>query len=469
MNKKPFIISFLILLVFSSPTIALGASVSVGHELNLFDSHSQRIPSEIDYTFIWEDYVGAPGLIYGDDALVWGSSFGPYHNYSEQTTKLQSLETAFPDIIDLFSIGKTYFGRDIHCVRITDESVTQTKSEILIVAQHHAREQITVENALYFIDKIVNDSLDPSSGISGLLQRKAIYVIPSLNIDGAELMSQFPWQRKTARPIDEDGDGTADELEASDIDNDGYIECLYQNFGDNSNPDWRVVGYEGIDLDGDGKTGEDLPGGVDPNRNYPFQFGNQSGASADPNSEVYHGIKAFSENCTARLRDFVLQRNFVTAVSLHSGTTAVLAPWAWSNKLPTGEDGERYNTTGYQLQTLTGLSFEYLYPSTGEWGDWMYGRDNSTTKLAFTLETYGNEEAIQGYYNETTSTWHERGIWDMFNPQANLVIYNCHSVYKGLLFLVEYEEPSFTPGFQFWIFIPVIAFFIACTILRKRK
>ena len=126
MNKKPIIISFLILMILLCPTIILSTSVSVGHELKLFDSHSQRIPSETDYTFIWEDYVGAPGLIYGDDVVVWGSSFGPYHNYSEQTTKLQSLETAFPDIIDLFSIGKTYFGRDIHCVRITDESVTQT-------------------------------------------------------------------------------------------------------------------------------------------------------------------------------------------------------------------------------------------------------------------------------------------------------------------------------------------------------
>ncbi len=466
MNKKSFMISFFVLIVFSSPAVFLNVSVSVGYELNLSNSHSQRTKNVSDYTFIWEDYVDAPGPQQGDDVIAWGSSFGPYHNYSEQTTKLQSLETAFPDIIDLFSIGRTYFGRDIYCVRITNESVTLTKSEILIVAQHHAREQITVENALYFIDKIVNDSLDPSSSISVLLQKKAIYVIPSLNIDGAELMSQFPWQRKTARPIDEDSDGTDDEFEAADVNGDGYIEALYQEV---SADNWEIIGYEGIDLDEDGKIGEDKPGGVDPNRNYPYQFGNQSGASADPNSQVYHGPEPFSENCTARLRDFVLQRNFVTAVSLHSGIEAILAPWAWSNKLPTGKDGALYNTTGYQLQALTGLSFDYLYPATGDWGDWMYGRSGSNTKLAFTFETYGNESALNGEYNETTFLYHERGIWDYFNPPADRVISNCHTVYKGLLYLVEYEYPTFTPGFQFWILIPVITFFVTLTILQRRK
>jgi hypothetical protein len=387
------------------------------------------------YSFIWDEYDGAPGDQQGDDSVIFGPSYGPYHNYSELVTKLRNLNTTYPEIIELFSIGKTYFEREIYGVRITNESNTLSKTEVLIVGQHHAQEQVSVENALYFIDKVVFDFFSSSTKIQNLLNTKAIYVIPSLNIDGAELVSQFPWQRKTVRPIDEDGDGVDDEYEAQDTNKDGYIDRLVDGSS-------NFIGYEGLDLDQDGIIGNDEPGGVDPNRNYAYQFGNLNGASDNPSAWNYYGPQAFSENCTARFRDFVIQRNFITAVSLHSGMdyTMILGPSAHKGVLQVGIDRDLYFSTGTKLQELTGFSFETGgagYAVSGAWDDWMY---SNGTLLAFTFETYGNPSGYFTIYNETTGYHHQRGVWDYCNPPANEVIDNSAQTYPGLLFMAE-EAP----------------------------
>ena len=392
------------------------------------------------YRFIWDEYDGASGDQSGDDSVVFGSSFGPYHNYTELVTKLKSLNTTYPEIIELFSIGKTYFGREIYCVRLTNESIMLPKTEVLIVSQHHAREQITVENALYFIDKVVYNWIKSMPTIEVLLQTKAIYVIPSLNIDGSTVMSQFPWQRKTTRPIDEDNDGISDEYEALDTNEDGYVDYIWEDLG---NDNWNFIGFEGIDLDDDGKIGNDMPGGVDPNRNYAYQFGNLTGASNDPSSQGYHGLEAFSENCTARFRDFAIQRNFISAVSLHSGVELFGGPWSYLGTHVSGRDWDMYLSIGTKLQELTGLTFATeFYPASGEWGDWMYGRSNGTL-LEFTFETYGDFSSIYSEYNEVTGYYHDRGVWDAFNPPADKVIDNCAQIYPGLLFIAD-EAPYLT-------------------------
>ncbi|MFX0207674.1 MAG: M14 family zinc carboxypeptidase, partial [Candidatus Hodarchaeota archaeon] len=420
------------ILIFTIP-------ITYSYTLILTSSRSESInsiefQSNQEYPFIWEEFEDAPGDQSGDDSVVFGPSFGPYHNYSELVYKLKKLNTTYPEIIQVFSIGKTYFGREIYCVRITNESITLPKTEVVIVSQHHAQEQINVEEALYFIEKVVVDFYSSSTTIQTLLNTKAIYVIPSLNIDGAEFMSQNPWQRKTLRPIDEDGDGIEDEYEVQDINGDGYVERMYDESG-------NFIGDEGMDLDEDGQIGNDKPGGVDPNRNYAFNFGKIPGASDNPTAWNYHGPYAFSENCTTRFRDFVLTRNFVTAVSLHSGMqyTMILGP-SHEGAMPGGIDRDLYISTGTKLEELTGFTLEMeggIYATSGVWDDWMYSNGNL---LAFTFETYGNPEAYSSDYNAATRYYHHRGVWDFCNPPGDRVIENCVQTYQGLLFMVE-EAP----------------------------
>ncbi len=434
MYKLHLSLSLLIGLIFScSIFIIYGVESEIAANqtdvLNLLSSSQIRD----GYPFLWEEFEDAPGDQQGDDSVVFGPSLGPFHNYTELVTKLKTLNTTYPEIIQVFTIGKTYFGREIYCVRITNESIILPKTEVLVIGQHHAQEQINVENALYFIDRLVYDYFTSSSPIQPLLNTKSIFVIPSLNIDGAALLSQNPWQRKTSRPIDEDGDGVEDEYEVQDVNMDGYVDGLY----DESN---NFVGYEGLDLDGDGVSGNDIPGGVDPNRNYAYNFGNQSGASDNPSAWNYHGPRAFSENCTARFRDFVMARNFITAVSLHSGMDyAMLLGPGHEGVLPGGNDRELYISTGTKLTELTGFTLEMngAYTTSGVWDDWMYTND---TLLAFTFETYGDPSSYGSIYNSTTGFYHHRGVWDYCNPPTDVVIENSAQTYPGLLFMAE-EAP----------------------------
>jgi hypothetical protein len=182
--------------------------------------------------------------------VFWGESLGPYHNYDELSDKLQDLNSSFPDIVEVFSLGKTYHDRNIWCVRITKESVTKTKTEFYVDAAHHARELISVENSLYFIDKLLYSF--QNGEYEDLLETTEIYVIPMLNPDGISIMHIFPEQRKNLHPIDDDNDTRLD---------DEYEEVYFWNETSN------MAEINATHIDADGTTGEDRPGGVDLNRN----------------------------------------------------------------------------------------------------------------------------------------------------------------------------------------------------------
>ena len=75
-----------------------------------------------------------------------------YHSYPEMVADIHAVEAAHPDIVQVFSIGKSYQGRDIWAAKISDNVATdEAEPEILFDALHHAREHLTVEQALYLL------------------------------------------------------------------------------------------------------------------------------------------------------------------------------------------------------------------------------------------------------------------------------------------------------------------------------
>ena len=400
-----------------------------------------------DYVFIWDEFYNASSDIKGDDSLAFGPSLSNFHNYTEIILKLNSLESNFPEFIDVFSIGTTYLGHEIYALRITNEEINTKKKEILIVAQHHAREQITVENALYFIDKIINDTINQDENIINLLNDKEIYVIPSLNIDGSLLISSFPYQRKNVNGLNLSGGEMFDklsltipEIEPKDIDGDGYISSFYREESVNV---WNFTGYEGIDLNGNGRIGEDVSGGVDPNRNYDYDFANPDIASLNPESQGYCGEYPFSEKCTKNLKIFVKDHSFETVVSLHSGIQAIYYPQVNYYK---ENYKEEFDVQNYENVTSSLRNILWNYPSGhvpegGLFSPWMYW-ENKDNRIAVCFETYGNNSAFKEEYNSSTGLYRRWGIWDLFNPPANKVIENSELIFKGLLFLAKYLNPE---------------------------
>src|SRR5437667_1353809 len=95
-----------------------------------------------------------------------------YHNYTEMVSDIHAVETAHPDIVHVFSIGKSYQGRDIWAAKISDNVATdEPEPEIMFDALHHAREHLTVEQALYLFHLLV-DNYGTDTQITNLVDRR---------------------------------------------------------------------------------------------------------------------------------------------------------------------------------------------------------------------------------------------------------------------------------------------------------
>jgi len=296
-----------------------------------------------------------------------------YHNYTEVTTILLALNDTYPNIVDVFSIGKSWWNQDIYCVRLTNESEQKPKPEVFFVGYHHAREQISSELPLYFVVyTATNFGLNET--ITELINNCEIYVVVAL------------------------------------MNGNGFVDQLI----DYTNPEQpRFIRWEGTDNDGDYRYAEDWIGGVDLNRNYGYAW---EGGVTNPRSEVYRGPAAFSEPETQAIRDFVLRHDFMYAISFHSGIELILYPWAHTYDPP--PDEAEFIEIAQGLSSVTGGT-PYgqsisLYPTHGVWDDWMYG---SAGVLALTCEIFANEtwEGTAQPGSDPNTVW-EGGLKYWFNP-----------------------------------------------------
>ena len=411
MNRKAFaVVAILLFVNYQTLSVTIDASIP---------SHIKKQESE-SYQWIWEELSSAPSSIIGEDVVFWGESLGPYHNYTEISSKLSLLNSTFSEFVDLYSIGQTWHGRDIWCVKLTNETITTPKTEFYIVGAHHARELISVENCLYFIDKIIYET---GFGLyENLLTSTEIYIIPMLNPDGLSIMHFYPEQRKNLRPIDDEGDNT------TDANLDGFLDDeLERIYFWNETSNISEIVQE--DLDGDFMIAEDLPGGVDLNRNY-GAFWNGTGSSSDEIDPLYRGPEPFSENETRALRDFMKQHFFNFALSMHSGIEAIIPPWGYNGTLPLKDEVE-YNALMAQLKTLTLLPFWNEtgsgYLANGVWDDYCYLYHDI---ICFTLEVY--EAVWNGYF------------FDYYNPAGNSILTNCENIFDALVFMAEGPQLTYS-------------------------
>ncbi|MFX0122226.1 MAG: M14 family zinc carboxypeptidase [Candidatus Hodarchaeota archaeon] len=361
-----------------------------------------------------------------------------YHTPEELVEELMQINATAPGIVDLFTIGKSIEGRDIFCLRITEEQNTLPKAGVLFVAHHHAREQITIEMALRFMLVLVNNyGLDQE--ITNYINTEEIFFIPSLNPDGLhyvvgnETNQGNPWLRRNVRPFDNDKDDLFDEDPPEDTNGDGIISEFTIHFKNQQN-EWVASGdqyYEGNDNDGDGLVNEDPIGGVDLNRNYDFRWGDStcdSGGTTNTLHEDYPGTAPFSEPETQAYRDFVEYKSFATAISLHSGINGTYFPWAaepyWAEKELYGQiytnlkDLLPANFLSYPTQTES-----IGYTCAGEWGDWMYAAKHCLVPLTF--EIYHNKSSNELSYliseDESQQIWRWDGIYEMFAPAESAI------------------------------------------------
>ncbi len=298
-------------------------------------------------------------------------SWNKYNTYKGVTDICSRLAKAYPDLVTMESAGKSFQGRDIIILTITDKKVQNPglKPGFWIDGNIHSIEIQGTEMALYtawYLCEMYNDN----AFIKQLLKDKTFYIAPTINPDARDyftLVGVPP--RSGLMPMDNDRDGLFDEDGSDDLNNDKNISQMRRKDPngmfktDLTDPrrlirvepgekgEYEVLGNEGIDNDGDGLVNEDGPGGYDGNRDWGFNWEPnyvQNGADKYP----------FSQPENQAIRDFMLShRNITGSQSFHNSGGMILRGPSIS-----GGGAEAYSRSDDAVITAIGKKGELMIP-----------------------------------------------------------------------------------------------------------
>jgi len=287
------------------------------------------------------------------DFPSWDSG---YHSYTEMVNDIQATAAAHPDIVKVFSIGKSYQGRNIWAAKISDNVNTdEAEPEILFDALHHAREHLTVEQALYLFHLLV-DNYGKDATLTRIVDSREIWIVFAVNPDGFEY--DLTCTHSAYPPF-----------------------CAWRK---NRQPN---AGTTAI--------------GTDLNRNYDYDWACCGGSSGSPSNLEYRGPKANSAPEVQAMEAFVRSRvvngiqQIKAHITFHTNGQLILWPYGHTyTDIPadmTKFDHAALVAFGKGMAARNGYKAEQssdLYITDGDQIDWMYGRYRI---FSYTWELYPPE------------------------------------------------------------------------------
>lgn len=280
--------------------------------------------------------------------LDFPSADSRYHNYAEMNTEIDQRLAAYPNIMSKKVIGKSYQGRDIVAIKVSDNVATdENEPEVLFTFHQHAREHLTVEMALYLLREL-GAGYGGDSRVTNMVNNREIWIVPDLNPDGGEY----------------------------DI-----ATGSYRSWRKNRQPN-SGSSYVGTDL----------------NRNWNYKWGCCGGSSGSKSSETYRGASAESAPEVKVVADFVRGRivggkqQITAGIDFHTYSELVLWPFGYTySNTTTGMTADDYNafrTVGQKMAASNGYTPEQasdLYITDGSIDDYLWG----TQKIfSYTFEMY---------------------------------------------------------------------------------
>jgi hypothetical protein len=115
---------------------------------------------------------------------------GEYHDYYKTTDLLSDFHIDYPDLVNVFSIGKSVLGKDIWCIRITNENNSQNKYTCFIDGCMHGSEWESCDACLYFAEYLLIN-FENNITINSILNQTEIYIVPLFNPDGRQNDNRF--------------------------------------------------------------------------------------------------------------------------------------------------------------------------------------------------------------------------------------------------------------------------------------
>jgi len=310
--------------------------------------------------------------------------FDIFHKHDALTQLLHDYAHAYPDLVSVASIGKSYEGREIWVATVTNAATGPHSDKPAFWADGniHAAELTASTAVLYYLHQLVGGfGTDPQ--ITHLLDTRALYLCPRLNPDGAELaLAARPRHIRSSTRRYPYEDEPVDGLSAEDIDGDGrvlfmripdphggYKKCdqderlmVARSPGEFGGEYYRLM-PEGLLTNYDGLTinvNRDAEG-LDLNRNFPAfwrQEFEQAGAGEYPASEPE--VKA--------MVDFVIgHRNIGAAISYHTHSGVILRP------MGTMGDDDMIPEDLWSIKRFSQLGADLTgYPAVSIWHDFKY-------------------------------------------------------------------------------------------------
>lgn len=341
-------------------------------------------------------------------------SWNRYYTYDGVVDIMQKIAKAYPNLTRLESIGKSVEGRDIWLLAVSDFKTgdPDQKPAMYIDGNIHSNEIQGTEFSLYTA-WYLTEMFDELDFIEQLLKDKTFYIVPTINPDARDHYMKEPNTPHSPRSgmlvLDNDGDGEAGEDRFNDLNGDNHITMMIRKsptgryIKDPQDPrrlievepeeqgEYEMLGFEGIDRDGDGRVNEDGIGYYDPNRDWGWKWQPdyvQRGAYKYP----------FSLPETRAVADFVMKHpNIAGAQSYHNyGGMILRGPGA-------EEDLDTYNREDVRIydaiakkgeEMIPGyrylVVYKDLYSVFGGELDWFYGGRG--------IYTYTNELMVSYLY-----------------------------------------------------------------------
>ncbi|XP_077592218.1 carboxypeptidase A6 [Stigmatopora nigra] len=266
-----------------------------------------------------------------------------YHSLEEIQRWMFEMNATHSDLLDMFSIGKSYQGRPLYVLRL-GKRTRQHKKAVWIDCGVHAREWIGPAFCQWFVKEALNSYLY-DSGTRRLLNQLDFYIMPVFNVDGYH----FSW--------------TTDRF-------------------------WR-------------KTRSKNPKfhcrGVDANRNWKVKWC-EEGASSHPCDDTYCGPYPESEPEVKWVAKFLRKhkKRVKAYISVHAYAQMLLYPYSYKYaaipNFSCVESAARNAVTA--LYSAYGIKYRYgpasttLYVSSGSSIDWAY-RNGIPYAFAFELRDTG--------------------------------------------------------------------------------
>ncbi len=114
------------------------------------------------------------------------ATLGGFYSYAEMVTAMDNLVTAYPTIASKFSLGTTYGGRTIWCIKISDNVATdEDEEELGYMGLQHAREAIGGSSMIFFMQYLC-ENYTTDARIAQLINNREFFIIPCMNPDGWE-------------------------------------------------------------------------------------------------------------------------------------------------------------------------------------------------------------------------------------------------------------------------------------------